>query len=381
MEDLIFLILSFLSLINANVKCGNKFFTDYMDLENTYNVRGVFVWMIVFRHSTGYYYRNPKKTSIIIDESFQQNIVSLFLFYSGYGIYKSFSKKGASYIKTLPIKSIILFIKTQLILLLFLLTNKILKKKITLKDYFYAVILKKSIGNSYWFAFAIISFYIEAFFSFILIRNKKYNFLGILFLTIICYFHIKFVYKYYYPKEIITVDTIICFITGFYYCYFQTCLDKIIMLNDISYLAIISIIAFSYYKFHIHINRAILFYKNIKNFFFTLMAVLLTMKIQFKNDFLKLMNSHSYSIFLLQRIIFILIYEKGIFKDYPFIRFFIQFSVVVLISCIFDKYTIYIDIILKNRIIKNNKNNTQKENKLISDIVKNNEVAKLIEIS
>ena len=381
MEDLIYLILVILSLININIKCGNQFFNDYMDLENTNNVKGIFVWMIFFRHSYDYYYKDPRKISNIIDISLEQNIVSLFLFYSGYGIYKSFSKKGKKYIKTLPIKSTILFIKTQIILFLFLLNNKILHKKISFKEYFYAVILKKSIGNSYWFSFTIITIYIESYFAFILIRNKKYNILGILFLTIICYFHVKFVYKYFYPKEIITVDTIICFITGFYYCYFQTCLDKIIMLNDIIYLTIITIIAFSYYKFHIHINRAVLFYKAIKNFFFTLMAVLLTMKIQFRNDFLKFMNSHSYSIFLLQRIIFILISEKGIFKDYPFIRFFIQFSVVVLISCIFDKYTIYIDIFLKYRINKNNKNNTQKENKLISDIVKNIEVAKLIEIS
>ena len=128
MEDLIFLVLTFLSLINANIKCGNKFFNDYTDLENTNNVKGIFVWMIFFRHSTSYYYRDPNKISIIIDTPFEQNIVSLFLFYSGYGIYKSFLRKGHKYIKTLPIKSAILFKKTQLILLLFLLNNKILGK-------------------------------------------------------------------------------------------------------------------------------------------------------------------------------------------------------------------------------------------------------------
>ena len=91
------------------------------------------------------------------------------------------------------------------------------------------------------------------------------------------------------------------------------------------------------------------------------MTILLTMKIQFKNDFLKLMSSHSYSIFILQRLVFIFISEKGIFKDYPFIRFSIQFSVVVFKSCISDKYNIYLDIFLKNRI---NKNKTKKEKKI-----------------
>ena len=175
--------------------------------------------MIFFRHSTSYYYRDPNKISIIIDTPFEQNIVSLFLFYSGYGIYKSFLSKGRKYIKTLPIKSAILFKKTQLILLLFLLNNKILGKIIYLKQYLYTAILKISIENSYWFAFTIIIIYIKSFLAFILIKNKKYNFLGIILLTIICCFHIVFVYKYYHPNEIISVDTIICFITGFYYCH------------------------------------------------------------------------------------------------------------------------------------------------------------------
>jgi peptidoglycan/LPS O-acetylase OafA/YrhL len=359
MEDLIFLILVFLSLINSKIKCGNKFFNDYMEIENTNNVKGIFVWMIFFRHFTGYYMRNPRKVSIIIDSSFDQNIVSLFLFYSGYGIYKSFLKKGIKYIKTLPIKSIILFIKTQLILLMFLLNNIILHNKISLKEYFYAVILKKSIGNSYWFSFTIIIVYIEAFFAFILITNKKYTFLGIIFLTIICFFHIKFVYKYYHQNVIISVDTIICFITGFYYCYFQLYIDEIVMHNDINYFSLLSIIIYLYYKFYIHDKKAILLYKILKNFFFTLILVILTMKIQLKNDFLKFLNSHSYSIYLLQRIVFIYILQKGILKSYPFIRFFFDFSIIILMSCLFDKYSIYIDIFLKNyfKISQNNRDN------------------------
>ena len=233
MENLIFLILSLLSLINVDVKCNNLFFKDYMELNNTYNIRGIFVWMIFFRHCTSYYNRNNGKTSIIIDVSLQQNIVSLFLFYSGYGIYKSFEQKGIGYIKTLPIKSLIIFIKSQLILLIFLINNKILGNKISLKHYLYAVIFKKSIGNSYWFAFAIITLYIHSFISFILIRNKKFNFLGIIFITIICYYHAKYVYKYYHPNEMISVDTIICFVIGFYYSFLNPYIDKIIMFNDI----------------------------------------------------------------------------------------------------------------------------------------------------
>lgn len=363
MEDLIFLILSFLSLINANVKCGNKFFTDYMDLENTYNVRGVFVWMIVFRHSTGYYYRNPKKTSIIIDESFQQNIVSLFLFYSGYGINESFKIKGNKYIKTLPIKSGILFIKSQIILLIYLCNNLFLGIKTSLKTYLKAIIFKKGIGNSYWFAFTIISLYIYSFISFILIKNQKYNLFGIFLISIICYLHGIFVYNFYHKKQIISVDTIICFVFGFYYSFFRTHLEKIIMKNDITYLGALLIFILIYYYYYIYQNKNI-YYISLKNGLFTLISILITMKIKFKNEFLNLLNSHSYSIYLLQRVVMIYIRKKILFNDHEFIRFVVEFLLVIFISIIFDKNSIFIDKIFK---LEKFKKNYIKENKSISD--------------
>ena len=41
------------------------------------------------------------------------------------------------------------------------------------------------------------------------------------------FLHIHFVYKYYHPNEIISVDTIICFVLGFYYSFFKAYIDKI----------------------------------------------------------------------------------------------------------------------------------------------------------
>lgn len=128
MVNLIYIILCVLSFININIKGINSFFYDYIDLENTKPVKGIFVWMIFFRHCMDYFNKELKKgkISILIDKSFGPNIVSLFLFYSGYGINESFKKKGNIYIKTLPIKSVIFFIKFQIILLMFLFNNKII---------------------------------------------------------------------------------------------------------------------------------------------------------------------------------------------------------------------------------------------------------------
>ena len=275
LEDLIFLIFIFLSIIGVNIKGINKFFINYLELENTKSIRGIFVWMIFFRHYNGYYKYDKNKISIKIDKSLEQNIVSLFLFYSGYGINLSFKKNGIKYIKTLPIKSLIIYIKFQLILLIFVMNNIILGKKITIKIYLFAVIFKRGIGNSYWFAFTIIILYIYSFFSFILIRNQKYHFLGIIFMTIICYFHANFIYKYYHPRKINSVDTIICFIIGFYYSFFQNYIDKIIMINDYIYFCILSICCFFYHKYYFHQKYKSIFCRSMRNCFCTILIILI----------------------------------------------------------------------------------------------------------
>ena len=68
MLDLIYLILCLLSSININVKGLNSFYDDYMNLKNTNSVKGLFVWMIFFRHFTEYlkHYSLKNKKSILI---------------------------------------------------------------------------------------------------------------------------------------------------------------------------------------------------------------------------------------------------------------------------------------------------------------------------
>ena len=122
------------------------------------------------------------------------------------------------------------------------------------------------------------------------------------------------------------------------------------MKNEYSYYRMIILSILFYCQFFISKKRNI-FNASSKNFFFALIIVLITMKIKFNNKFLSLLNSHSYSIYLLQRVIMILFSKKKYFEHNVFINFFIQFLLVILISIIFDKYTIFI----KNEKIYKNK--------------------------
>ena len=67
------------------------------------------------------------------------------------------------------------------------------------------------------------------------------------------------------------------------------------------------------------------------------------MKVRLNNNFLSFLNSHSYSIYLLQRLVMIIVYKKRLLIKYDFIRMSFEFTSIFFIACLFDKYTHFID--------------------------------------
>jgi hypothetical protein len=353
MEDIIFFILIALTLINIKIKDSNQFFDDYMDLKNTLPIKGIFVWFIILSHYKSYYKVNKNYLYRKILYCFGQKMVSVFLFYSGFGIYESKQKKGINYSKSLLRKLIIIFIKSQIIIFLFAICNLLLGIKYYLKTYILSIIFYKSIGNSNWFAFTIIIFYLYSYVSFIFFRQEKYYFFGIIIINIICILHMYLVYNYYYPKQIYTVDNTFCFIIGFYFSLLRKYIDKILLKNDIFYFICLFFSILIYYYFYSYYIKAVFIHSMI-NMLFCLIIIFISMKIRFNNGFLTLLNSHSYSIYLLQRIVMRYIFYKKYFKSNEIIRFFFEFITILLFAIIFDKYTFFIDQYFKNDIWRRN---------------------------
>ena len=360
-----FLIFSLLSINNISLKGQNDFFTDYIELKNTFSIKGIFVWLIIFYHYSHYEWRRKYIFEIIADY-IGQKMVSMFLFYSGYGIYESIKKKGNKYTKSLITKSLIIFIKSELIILIFALRCIIYKKEVTLKTFILTIFFKSSIGNSYWFAYTIILYYFYAYLSFAFIENKKYNFLGIIFLTIICYIHGYFTYFYYLKKKI-SIDNTLPFIFGFYYSLIRKHTDKFIMKYDFSYYGIYTLIILIYYYFCIH-QKANIFMRILMNGTFSIIVILTSMKVRFNNEILKFLNAHSYSIYLLQKAVLLTFYEEKYLKKHECIKIFIEIILILFIATTFDHSTSFIDKYFKrvdNRIeVKSNVKLVEDSNKI-----------------
>ena len=112
------------------------------------------------------------------------------------------------------------------------------------------------------------------------------------------------------------------------------------MKNDIRYLVAVSAIICIYYNFN---NTRTIIKRSFWNLSFALLVILISMKIRIKNEFLKFLNDHSYSIYLFQRLIFIIVQQKKLFINNNILRISFKFSFIFFIVSLFDKYTIFID--------------------------------------
>lgn len=54
MLDYFFFIFFILSIAKFEIKGKDNFFYDNMELNNTNAIKGIFVWLIIFRHKTAY---------------------------------------------------------------------------------------------------------------------------------------------------------------------------------------------------------------------------------------------------------------------------------------------------------------------------------------
>ncbi len=310
------LILGMILVRGAEIADSNNFSKNYMSIAGTNLIKGVFVLLVLLGHAVTYVKMSGAldQTYITLKEHLHQMVVSVFFFYSGYGMMKSILKKGYGYIKQIPLKRFfILLLNFDIAVCLYLIVGVIMGQKFTLNTILFSLIGWKSVGNSNWYMFAIFGLYILMFFSFILLRwfeKKGAIYVGTVIFTILTMLFVLWEIRMGLPNWY--YNTMILMPAGCWFALLQKPVEKVVMRNDYLY-ALASVFLFVGYwlSYGNRWSGGIERY-TIWALFFVAVVVFITMKISFQSKVLSWFGEHVFSIYILQRIPMLVLSRCGL---------------------------------------------------------------------
>jgi len=325
------LILDVLFFLSINFK---KFNNEYISKNNTAIIKGIFIIIVFFSHINSYIIYDDffDKPIIKFVQLLGQLMVTLFLFYSGYGIYESIKKNKDKYINSMPKKRIFkTFFEFGLVILSFAIMNKILKIDFSGLTFLLSFIGWESIGNSNWYIFAILCLYSISYVSFkIFKKNDLAAIIGIMFLTFI---YIYYIGRFRAPHW---VDTSLCFSAGLFYSYFKEEIEKFVQRTNKNYFLIIltTFLAFTVLFFYKN-NGVIIF--NILSIVFCFLIILMTMKISIKSKLLLWFGNNLFWIYILQRLPMTVFNNLGLANYNKDIYFIVCLLITIILAIIYGK--------------------------------------------
>lgn len=327
----IFILFVIVSLIGINFKNIKTIDKEALSHERTTMINGFFVGLILFSHFNSYITSNLKIDTIyyFIFNQISQLMVTTFLFYSGYGIYESIKNKK-NYMDSFLKKRILkLFVSYTLALCLYLGLNLIIGKVYDIKTILLSLTGWESIGNSNWFIFAIFCLYFSTLLSFKIF--KKDNKAGLLLNLIFSFLYIIIIMKF---KGSWWYNTILCYNAGMFFSFYK---EKIIfqLKNNIYY--ILTFIILIILGILAYLNNSGYFTYEIISILFTLIVVLITLRIRLGNKILLWLGKNTFNIYILQRLSYIFYDYIGVKNYNIYLYFGISIITVIIMTVIFDK--------------------------------------------
>ncbi len=335
------LILMMIIIGSSTVSKPNEFNKNYISRDGTAAIKGIFVILVFLSHAVSYF---SNYMTGFFDDAYRvmqnhigQMVVAMFLFYSGYGIMEQIKKRKNTYVKSIATKRFPnLFLNYNITSLFYLILAICLGKGLTIKKILLSIVAWDGIGQSTWFIFVTLSLYILTFISFYFIgrlKNEKYYIINIIILSVLTAAFI--VGLYFIGKESYWWDTALLFVLGFWYSYFKEYIEKIVMKNDIVYLAAVAAVAVLYVYTKQLSYKHLIFY-TVYGFMFVAAVVIFTMKVEIKSNLLSWFGDHIFSIYILQRIPLIILHEMGISHAHRYVFVILSFAITCAIAEVYD---------------------------------------------
>lgn len=316
---------------------NSNYITDYMSIEKTTAIKGIFILIVFFSHFNTYVDFTSAGDIAYLEhyKMIGQRMVTLFMFYSGYGVMEAIKKKKMAYVRKMPVNRILAtFFRYDAAVLLFLIMHLILGTDLSKKRILLAFTSWGAIGNSNWYIFAILVCYVLTFISFAIFRDKGKFIPGAVCLLVllsvyVAVFHIKELQatRYY--------NTVLCYAIGVFFSLFKEKFDKLFGGNNtlwaVTLFASIIITQVTYS------TKARFAVYEISMFSFTLAVVLFTMHISLNNKVLNWFGEHLFSVYMLQRIPMIVFQKLGLGEYNIYLYFVVCLIVTVILAYVFDK--------------------------------------------
>lgn len=264
----------------------------YLDKATTNTVNGFFIALVFLTHFSQYV-QNPAFHNFIGDY-LGQLVVVPFLFYSGYGCYVQYVRKGAEYLNAFPIKRVLAtLVNFDIAVCVFVFINLVLGVSPDIKTILLSFVCWESVGNSNWYILAIILSYLSFWLSFKVLGTRSlcglYLMLG---LIVVVLSRIKPSWWY---------DTMMVFGAGVSYGIYRPKIEPFLKKFYWSCLTI-SIGVFFMFRANQFLYRAHFLTHNLYSFVFAFVVLMITRRIKGESPIFRWCGEHLFPLYIYQRI-------------------------------------------------------------------------------
>lgn len=336
-------------LYGAKIAPKGKFFSDYMSLESSNSIKGIFVIFVFFRHYAQYVTLDSSwdKIFVVINILLGQMIVVAFLFYSGYGLMKSIQSKGMDYLKSIPLqRALRVWLHYAIAVCLFLIAQLSMGRHITLKKFLGTLVCWDAIGNSTWYILAVVIAYLLTYISFrFCMENHRLAaaILTILTVVTICVLIPVRPGRYY--------NTLLVFPLGVWWAIGQEKIDGFLEKKWSYSLSLILCMLVTVITNSMR-NHNVWIYE-IAAISFACVGILITKKLSLNNRFIQYAGNHVFSIYILQRLPMLILSKLTAMEESPYAFFIVTFVITIIISYIFDWLIAKLDDVIFERKVVN----------------------------
>lgn len=340
----------FISIIATSRLTKNN--QDYLDKKTTNTIKGIFLCFVFISHFISYKVQLQENWidsyGVTFIKYVGQLMVTLFLFYSGYGVMESIKRKGDTYIKKFPIKRILTtLINFDIAVIIYMLaTRYFVTHPFSMQKLLLALIGWDGFGNSNWYIFSILILYTITYISAIIFKKREPRVIAIFICTAV------FTVIMSYFKETYWYNTVYCYVFGIIYSAYKENIEKVLA----GYKWIIALISslFVFAACFCFKRYSIIFYY-IYTIAFTAIIILFSQKVKIKNIVLEWVGKNLFPLYIFQRLPMILLVKYEYMKNNPYIFFAVALVITVIITFVYN-YTMHAKDKIIQRLCKKSNN-------------------------